>query len=49
MDHQKVFSTHIFIKDNYLAPQRLPAMQEEIKNLYKQTTNFQTGPSLDKT
>ena len=32
MDHQKVFSTHIFVKDNYLAPQRLPAMQEEIKN-----------------
>ena len=46
MDHQKVFSTHIFVKDNYLAPQRLPAMQEEIKNLYKHTTNFQTGPNL---
>ena len=27
MDHQKVFSTHIFVKDNYLAPQRLFAMQ----------------------
>ena len=49
MDHQKVFSTHIFVKDNYLAPQRLPAMQEEIKNLYKQTANFQTGPNLDQT
>ena len=49
MDHQKVFSTHIFVKDNYLAPQRLPAMQEEIKNLYKHTTNFQTGPNLDQT
>ena len=49
MDHQKVFSTHIFVKDDYLAPQRLPAMQEEIKNLYKQTANFQTGPNLDKT
>ena len=49
MNHQKVFSTHIFIKDNYLAPQRFPAMQEEIKNLYKQTSNFQTGPNLDKT
>ena len=49
MDHQKVFSTHIFVKDNYLAPQRLPAMQEEIKNLYKQTANFQTGPNLDRT
>ena len=48
MDHQKVFSTHIFVKDDYLAPQRLPAMQEEIKNLYKQTANFQTGPNLDK-
>jgi uncharacterized protein (TIGR02466 family) len=48
MDHQKVFSTHIFVKDDYLTPQRLPAMQEEIKNLYKQTSNFQTGPNLDK-
>ena len=49
MDHQKVFSTHIFVKDNYLAPQRLPAMQEEIKNLYEHKTNFQTGPILDQT
>ena len=49
MDHQKVFSTHIFVKDNYLAPQRLPAMQEEIKNLHKlgYTTNLMTGPNLD--
>ena len=23
MDHQKVFSTHIFVKDNYLTDQRL--------------------------
>ena len=51
MDHQKVFSTHIFVKDNYLAPQRLPAMQEEIKNLHKlghTNNNWQTGPDLDK-
>ena len=46
----KVFSTHIFVKDDYLAfYQRLGAMQEEIKNLYKQTANFQTGFNLDKT
>ena len=53
MDHQKVFSTNIFIKDNFLAPQRLPAMQEEIETLYKQKTtnydNWQTGSNLDKT
>ena len=51
MDHQKVFSTHIFVKDNYLAPQRLPAMQEEKKNLHKlghTNNNWQTGPDLDK-
>ncbi len=51
MDHQKVFSTHIFIKDNYLAPQRLPAMQQEIRNLHKlgyTNNNWQTGPDLDK-
>ena len=35
----KVFSTHIFVKDNYLAPQRLLAIQE-IKNLYKHTTKL---------
>ena len=53
MDHQKVFSTNIFIKDNFLAPQRSPAMQEEIETLYKQKTtnydNWQTGSNLDKT
>ena len=51
MDHQKVFSTHIFVKDNYLAPQRLPAMQQEIRNLHKlgyTNNNWQTGPDLDK-
>ena len=51
MDHQKVFSTHIFVKDNYLAPQRLPAMQQEIRNLHKlgyTNNDWQTGPDLDK-
>ena len=51
MDHQKVFSTHIFVKDNYLTPQRLPAMQQEIRNLHKlgyTNNNWQTGPDLDK-
>ena len=49
MDHQKVFSTNIFIKDNYLTPQRLPAMQEEIHKLYahrKHNDNWQTGSKL---
>ena len=51
MDHQKVFSTHIFVKDNYLAPQRLPAMWDQINELYahgKRNDNWQTGPDLHK-
>ena len=51
MDHQKVFSTNIFVKDDYLAPQRLPAMQEEIYTLYKQreqNNNWQTSADLHK-
>ena len=40
MDHQKVFSTHIFVKDNYLAHQRLPAMQEEIVKLWNEKTGY---------
>ena len=49
MDHQKVFSTNIFIKDNYLSPQRLPAMWDQINELYahgKRNDNWQTGPKL---
>ena len=38
MDRQKIFSTNIFIKDEFLSPQRLPAMEEEIQRLYKQRT-----------
>ena len=51
MDHQKVFSTNIFVKDDYLTPQRLPAMQEEIYTLYKQreqNNNWQTSADLHK-
>ena len=51
MEHQQIFSTNIFIEDNFLQPQRLPAMQEEIERLYKQRTysdNWQTSPDLDK-
>jgi uncharacterized protein (TIGR02466 family) len=51
MERQKIFSTNIFIEDNFLQPQRLPAMQEEIERLYKQRTysdNWQTSPDLDK-
>jgi len=51
MDHQKVFSTHIFVKDNFLAPQRVNVMQEEMRILYekrKHNNNWQTGPDLDK-
>ena len=51
MDHQKVFSTNIFVKDDYLTPQRLPAMQEEIYTLYKQreqNNNWQTNADLHK-
>ncbi len=51
MDHQKVFPTHIFVKDNFLAPQRVNVMQEEMRILYekrKHNNNWQTGPNLDK-
>ena len=51
MERQKIFSTNIFIEDNFIQPQRLPAMQEEIERLYKQRTysdNWQTSPDLDK-
>ena len=51
MDHQKVFPTHIFVKDNFLAPQRINVMQEEMRILYekrKHNNNWQTGPNLDK-
>ena len=51
MERQKVFSTNIFVKDEFIVPQRLPAMQEEIERLYKQRTynnNWQTSPDLDK-
>ena len=51
MEHQKVFSTNIFIKDEFIAPQRLTAMQEEIEKLYKERKyddNWQTGPGLEK-
>ena len=39
MERQKIFSTNIFIKDEFLDPHRLPAMQEEIEKLYKQVRN----------
>tara|TARA_B110001454_G_scaffold36003_1_gene35470 strand:+ start:170 stop:775 length:606 start_codon:yes stop_codon:yes gene_type:complete len=51
MDHQKVFSTNIFIEDNFLQPQRLPGMQEEIERLYglrEYDGTWQTGPNLEK-
>ena len=51
MEHQKVFSTNIFIKDEFIAPQRLTAMEEEIEKLYKERKyddNWQTGPGLEK-
>ena len=47
MEHQKVFSTNIFIKDNFLVPQRLPSMEEEILSMYSKRDNNkvgQTGP-----
>tara|TARA_B100000287_G_scaffold317633_1_gene301349 strand:- start:1217 stop:1819 length:603 start_codon:yes stop_codon:yes gene_type:complete len=52
MDRQKIFSTNIFIKDEFLSPQRLPAMEEEIQRLYKQRAyddNWQTKHDLHET
>ena len=50
MEHQQIFPTNLFIQDDFLAPQRLPAMKNEILSLYeKRKPNWQTGPDLDKT
>ena len=50
MDHQQIFPTNLFIQDDFLAPQRLPALKNEILSLYeKRKPNWQTGPDLDKT
>ena len=48
MDHQKVFSTNIFIKDNYTTPDRINTMRREVMNLYKEKPNWQSSPNLDK-
>jgi uncharacterized protein (TIGR02466 family) len=48
MDHQKVFSTNIFIKDNYTTSDRINTMRREVMNLYKEKPNWQSSPNLDK-
>ena len=50
MEHQQIFPTNLFIQDDFLTPQRLPAMKDEILSSYeKRKPNWQTGPDLDKT
>ena len=50
MDHQQIFPTNLFIQDDFLARQRIPAMKEKILSLYeRKKSNWQTGPDLDKT
>ena len=48
MDHQELFSTHLFIKDNYTTPDRINTMRREVMNLYKEKPNWQSSPNLDK-
>ena len=50
MDHQQIFPTNLFIQDDFLARQRIPAMKDKILSLYeRKKSNWQTGPDLDKT
>ena len=50
MDHQQIFPTNLFIQDDFLARQRIPAMKDKILSLYeRKKPNWQTGPDLDKT
>ena len=50
MEHQQIFPTNLFIQDDFLVPQRLPGMKDEILYSYeKRKPNWQTGPDLDKT
>jgi len=49
MEHQQIFPTNLFIQDDFLVPQRLPGMKDEILYSYeKRKPNWQTGPDLDK-
>jgi len=48
MDHQELFPTHFFIKDNYTTPDRINTMRREVMNLYKEKPNWQSSPNLDK-
>ena len=50
MEHQQIFPTNLFVQDDFLVPQRLPGMKDEILSLYeKRKPNWQSGPDLDKT
>ena len=48
MDHQELFPTHLFIKDNYITPDRINTMRREVMNLYKEKPNWQSSSNLDK-
>jgi len=48
MDHQELFPTHLFIKDNYTTPDRIHTMRREVMDLYKEKPNWQSSPNLDK-
>ena len=48
MDHQEIFPTHLFIKDNYINSDRINAMKSEIMNLYSDKSNWQSESNLDK-
>ena len=48
MDHQELFPTHLFIKDNYTTSDRINTMRREVMNLYKEKPNWQSSPNLDK-
>ena len=50
MEHQEIFSTHIFIKDDFISPDIIYTMKGEVLDQYirDKRPNWQSSPNLDK-
>ena len=49
MEHQEIFPTHLFIKDDYIDLDRVNVMKDDVMNiLYKNKPNWQSVFNLDK-
>ena len=50
MEHQEIFSTHLFIKDDFISPDIIYTMKGEVLDQYirDKRPNWQSSPNLDK-